>query len=175
MVIWHRNWLINTIDRQWPWLNFYNDSPPAWAAPDLRHGLPLRLVRPPVISYFLRRRRSFFGAVYCETVGISFSPRVSRWRQWLETTDDSSPPMVSRIQIVYTYYLCLKMLLNIYFGACWLFVIANLSPPSLHPLLMVVIVKSSGGENCWFERHHSAADVLMNRAWLCSGEKKALF
>ena len=40
---------------------------------------------------------------------------------------------------------------------------ANLSLPSLHILLMIVIVKPSGGVNCRFERYHYPSDVLMNR------------
>ena len=31
------------------------------------------------------------------------------------------------------------------FGACWLFVTANISPPSLHPLLLIVLMKPYWG------------------------------
>ena len=49
------------------------------------------------------------------------------------------------------------------FGAYWLFVITNLLMPSLHTLLVVSIMKPSGGGNYMFDRHHHAADSLTNR------------
>ena len=58
------------------------------------------------------------------------------------------------------------------FGACKLFVISNLLLPSLHSLVMVVIVKPSEVKNGRFKRHQYAADVLMHRSLLLSGERK---
>ena len=43
------------------------------------------------------------------------------------------------------------------FGAFWLFAIANIFPLSLHPLIMVVVVKPSGEQTFYFERQHSVA------------------
>ena len=60
------------------------------------------------------------------------------------------------------------------FGSYSLFVIDNISPPSLHPLLMFVIVKSSAGRFSCFDRNQSTADVIMNKYWLCSCEKKEI-
>ena len=45
-----------------------------------------------------------------------------------------------------------------------LFVLANLLPMSLHTLLMVYILKPSGGEKLWFTRHHSTAGFMVDRS-----------
>ena len=60
------------------------------------------------------------------------------------------------------------------FSALLLCVIANPSPPSLCPLLMVVLVKPSGGPNCRFERHHYTDNILINTALFLSGERRAV-
>ena len=75
----------------------------------------------------------------------------------------------------FTYIILLKHDFEHIFGACWLFVTDNLLPPSAHPLFMVIIVKPVVGQKCWFERHHSVADVLMNRTWFWWGERKDVF
>ena len=82
-----------------------------------------------------------FGAIFCETAFL-FSPLVKgRW-WWWETTSNISSTLVICIQIVYIYYIWLKSLFNINLVHAKLFVIANLSSPSLHPLLMVLTVNS---------------------------------
>ena len=51
------------------------------------------------------------------------------------------------------------------FGACQLFVTSYLSPLSLYPLVLVVVMKTSGGVKYQFERHKSSAYFLDNRLW----------
>ena len=69
----------------------------------------------------------------------------------------------------------IKYTFEFIFGACWLFVIANLLPPSLHSLLVVVIMKPSVGGIYRFKRHHNTSDVLMGSSWFWSGEIKSKF
>ena len=63
--------------------------------------------------------------------------------QYLVTHGDSYPYSLQILS-------CIKYAFEYTFGACYLFVIANLSPPSLHPLIMVVVVKPTRGQNCLF-------------------------
>ena len=50
------------------------------------------------------------------------------------------------LYIIYILYL-IKYSFEYLFGAFLIFVIANLLPPSLHPLLMIVIMKPPGGKS----------------------------
>ena len=61
----------------------------------------------------------------------------------------------------------IKCALEYLLGACWLCVIANLLPSSIHFLLMVAIAKPSVRQNGWFKIHHYPADVPMNRVTKC--------
>ena len=48
------------------------------------------------------------------------------------------------------------------FGALYLIIKTNLSPPSIHPLLMVVILKSSRGKNCQFDKYYYLSYILIH-------------
>ena len=74
-------------------------------------------------------------------------PCLLRWvcggvvdRQWVI----ARPPWCYHIDLLHILSL-IKYTFGDLFGTCWLFVIANISPSFLHPLLRVAIVKPSGG------------------------------
>ena len=76
--------------------------------------------------------------------------------KWLVTNREShtdSLHIISFIKYIYEYI----------FGACKLFGISNISPPSLHPFVMVVILKPAEGKNCRFKRHQYQPDVDIKR------------
>ena len=105
-------------------------------------------------------------------------PCLLRWvcggvvdRQWVI----ARPPWCYHIDLLHILSL-IKYIFGDLFGTCWLFVIANISPSFLHPLLMVAILKPSGGGGGGsFDIRHSKSDVLMNRAWFWSDDRKSIF
>ena len=114
MVIWNRNWDINTIDGHWPWYyRFYYFYPQAWASAELPFGLPLYLFLSRDIRYFCGCSRAYCSILSWKGYVILVS-WVNRWWWWLETTDDSLSPILILIQIVYIYDLQLNTLLNVY-------------------------------------------------------------
>ena len=76
--------------------------------------------------------------------------------QYIATYDESHPYILHVLSSI-------KDIFESLFGACLLFAVTNLFLPSIHTLLMVVIMKPSGGGYFWFDINHSTAGVLVNR------------
>ena len=147
MVAWNSNWRIITIDGQWPWCHRLGDfSPHASATPNLCRGLSLGMSTMYAIRYFFGVSRD--SCICLSWNGCSFlSPWVRR-RWWLlETTVQYLVIHGELHQDILLILSLIKYAFEYLFSACWLFVIANISPPSLHPLLKVDIVKPPGADS----------------------------
>ena len=139
------NWTINIIDIKWPCCrNFHYCYPYSWSATDLCRSLTLRLSRMRVVRYFCSSSGAFWNClslngysllVFLVQEGVMV---VSGHGWYLITHCEFHPDILHILSLIkYAFeYLC---------GTCWLFVIANILPLYLHPLLMVVVVKLSGG------------------------------
>ena len=159
------------IDEYCQWRrHFNNGSQPEWDSSDLYCGLPLRLLQLHAVLYFcsgdfwscLLWNVCIFLVLLDQELSV-----VVIYNWWYILTHGKYHPyslhILSSINYTFEYI----------FGACWLFVIDNLLLLFIHTLLMVVIVKPSKRKNCRFHRHHSAENVLMNKAIYLSDESKA--
>ena len=61
--------------------------------------------------------------------------------------------MIGVVLIFHIYYIQFKTIVNTYL----------VYYKYIHPLLMVVILKPSGGDNFWLEIHHTAYGFLINK------------
>ena len=146
MVTFHRNQTINTINRQWPWrLRFHYCSPPVWATNKLHFILHLCIYWTCTIHYFFGRYGDFGSWLLWN--GVNFL--VSSDQEVSVVVRDNGKYLVTHGELhteSINILSSLKYDVEYLFGACWIFVTANLLLLSLPPLLMVTIVKLSGGD-----------------------------